>query len=317
MIKTDLDEDMPEGPEVHALRDWFELNTKDMILRFPTIRAGRYSRKTLEGWDLIEGHELMVEKVGCKGKFLWVEFMCSTGNKVYLEHTLGLSGAWNLILFREGDKNWLLPPQTRITFLVTPSAQSKFLDELHDSLAEPGKQVLLVYSDQRNFGTLSFSSTSDSIREKLDKLAPDLLTETFSHRDSSYLEELIKRWIAEKPRYRLKKNIVQVLMGQLKTDSFGSGIGNYLAAEILYRAKISPFRELGTLTLDEVANLAKSIHYNFAYFSGFEYYPENYREAKDQKFCVYGKKTDPQGRRVETCSVVTGRTMWWVPGVQL
>ena len=124
-----------------------------------------------------------------------------------------------------------------------------------------------------------------------------------------------------------------VLMDQKKV---GSGIGNYLAAEILYRAKISPHRLASSLTEEEIKDLTYWIKYmtklcyvdnHIGYMVDLEeeankidrvnYHPSIKLKKEEFEFQVYGLKKDPLGNPVKADKgIVKGRTTYWVPKIQ-
>lgn len=174
-----------------------------------------------------------------------------------------------------------------------------------------------TYYDVRNFGTFKLSQDSQALDAKLAELSPDLLKDEFDFKG------IIK----------YAKPIVSILMDQKKV---GSGIGNYLVAEILYRAKISPFRLGSEMTPSQLKRLVYWTKYviKLSYLDNqtdymiglvkdlgrtkkIDYHPEVEIDEDDHfQFQVYGQETDPKGNPVEKASIVKGRTTWWVPAVQ-
>ena len=63
-----------------------------------------------------------------------------------------------------------------------------------------------------------------------------------------------KLWIKELTNIKLANKQIGDFLHDCKKFS---GIGNYLRCEILYECKISPFRKLSELSLDEIENLYK------------------------------------------------------------
>lgn len=180
---------------------------------------------------------------------------------------------------------------------------------------------IAYFSDMRNFGTFKFSNDQDALDKKIEELSPDFL------KDEDFDLHRIQKY---------KIPIVKILMDQKK---IGSGIGNYLAAEILYRAKISPHRKGNTLTDEEIETLEYWIKYviklsyvdnRIGYMVNLEdesqkikrkkYHPDIKLKEKTFKFLVYQKKEDPYGHKVKRDKIVgTGknmRTTFWVPVVQ-
>ena len=179
--------------------------------------------------------------------------------------------------------------------------------------------VVAYYYDTLGWGTFKFSKSQEDLRKQLELLSPDFLKD-----DNFDLSNITK----------YKSKIVGVLMDQKK---IGSGIGNYLVAEILYHAKISPHRKCNTLTNDEIKQLTYSIKYiiKICYMYGgskymhklekelnklprIDYHPNIKIKKSDQKFMfmVYNEKTDPLGNPVKEEKIVGKRTTYWVPNVQ-
>ena len=174
------------------------------------------------------------------------------------------------------------------------------------------------YSDLRNFGTFKFSNSKEDLENKLAQLGPDFLKED----DIDFHK--IKKY---------KIPIVKILMDQKKV---GSGLGNYLSAEILYKAKISPHRLGSSLSDEDIDNIEYSTKYlvklayvdnHVGYMVNLEseankiprknYHPDIKLKKKQFKFLVYRKKTDPDGNKVKADNtIIRGRTTYWVPAVQ-
>lgn len=171
--------------------------------------------------------------------------------------------------------------------------------------------IKLYYNDPRNFGTFIFNDNENALKKKLLSLSPDFLKD-----DDFELEKLKK----------VNKNITEVLMSQ----KYGSGLGNYLTSEILYRAKISPYQICKKMTNEQLEKLEKSIKYltkkcylknNFQYLK-LNYKPKhNYHkninvDNTEFEYKVYQMNHDKYGNIVKKDEIVKGRTMHWVPNVQ-
>lgn len=101
----------------------------------------------------------------------------------------------------------------------------------------------LGYHDTRKFGTFTIYKSSIFLESKeLSKIAIDPLDLNFN---SIYLYNKINK---------LKKNIKTILLDQ----SIVSGIGNIYCCEILFKSKISPFREGNSITKKECEMIVKS-----------------------------------------------------------
>jgi formamidopyrimidine-DNA glycosylase len=179
------------------------------------------------------------------------------------------------------------------------------------------KGLTAYFSDMRNFGTFKFSTSKPELDKKLKLLSPDFL------KDNDFSLEKITKY---------KKPIVAVLMDQ---KAVGSGLGNYLVAEILYRACISPHRLGSSLTEDELDSLKYWIKYmvklcyidnHIGYMVNLEketnqmkrkdYHADIRLGDKEFDFQVYRKKIDPFGNKVKAEEIIKGRTTYWVPSVQ-
>lgn len=169
------------------------------------------------------------------------------------------------------------------------------------------------FSDMRNFGTFKISRDKNALLAKIRSLSPDFL------RDPVDLSGIVK----------YDQNLVSLLMSQTK---LGSGLGNYLVAEILYRAKLSPHRLGSSLTKKEIKALENSIKYTIklaykdndtGYMSALDYDSKRVNYHPDVKlgnakfqFQVYKQRTDPKGNPVKAEKIINGRTTYWVPAVQ-
>jgi formamidopyrimidine-DNA glycosylase len=175
----------------------------------------------------------------------------------------------------------------------------------------------LYYSDKLGYGTFSISSNIKDYKQKVLKLSPDLLkSETFK-----------VGHIKNSP-----KKLVEILMDQ---HIIGSGIGNYLAAEIMYRSKLSPYRTGKSLSKQDLAVLKYNIKYviKLAYITNHRkyvsdlkihvtdmklknYHPEIKIKKNDVPILIFRKNVDPKGRKVTKSKIISSRTTFWVEDVQ-
>lgn len=115
------------------------------------------------------------------------------------------------------------------------------------------------------------------------------------------------------------KTLAEVLMNQ----SVISGVGNYVKAEALYLAELSPNRTVSNLKMVEMERLRKQIVnvMNAPYKTGgatFNTYhnPDGSKGEAQRRFAVYGNKVDPLGNPVIREETRDGRTTHWVPAIQ-
>ena len=184
---------------------------------------------------------------------------------------------------------------------ITETKHSRVAFKLGD-----GSRVF--FNDQRNFGTLKMVSGRQELVKKLQTLGPDMLSDQIS--DARFTECLMK-----KPDWTL----TEVLMDQ----SIVCGVGNYVKAESLYRAQLSPNRKVESLQPVDFSRLKHSIQsvLQEAYKRGGASI-QTYRDFDgnegeySQRFLVYNQQQDPDGNKVVREQTSDGRTTHWVPAVQ-
>lgn len=280
---------MPEGPEVTIIANGLNRLLKDCyIYGFSFNNKSRYNKKAPDGFvefsGQIENNPVKLVEIRNKGKFIYWIF----ANGQILFQTLGLSGGW----FQE-EKNH-------------SGCQLYFKNRLKDDVQT------LYYDDQRRFGTLKFVSDKKELEAKLKTIGPDLLNDN---------EFDIADWLKI---FHTKRNLNKILVKVITDQKILSGIGNYLKAEILYEAKLSPHRIIHTLEDKELAKLYKAARYCIkeAYKSGGTSL-RHYSDIDDKKgeyglqLRVYRRKKDPQGNTVKAEKIgKDSQTTYWVPAVQ-
>ena len=168
----------------------------------------------------------------------------------------------------------------------------------------------IYFNDMRNFGTLRFSFQPESIKNKLSIIGPDILE---LDTNQEYLLSRLKSIKTTKP-------IGELLLHQ----NLISGIGNYLRADILWYAKISPYRKLNSLSKKDWNTLYNSIieiswfYYDFKKgiklkkIKNIKFFKKHY----SIDFFVYQQDKDIYDNEVirETLKL---RTIHWCPDYQL
>ena len=99
-------------------------------------------------------------------------------------------------------------------------------------------------------------------------------------------------------------------------------MGNYIRAEALYRAKIKPYATLEQLSNKEhdlirqvvIAVIKESYE---SHGCTLRTYWDTNGEMGNFKTIIYGHKEDPDGHSIEDAIFSDGRTMHWVPTVQI
>ena len=166
----------------------------------------------------------------------------------------------------------------------------------------------VFFNDQRNFGTLKYCSDPKLLVSKLQSLGPDLLANDVPN--DKFVSQLRKNndW-----------NITKALMDQ----SVVAGVGNYVKAEALWLARISPHRKVSDISDSNMQVLNRAIQtvMKESFVSGgatVKSYKDFFGEMGNysSKFMVYNQKSDPDGYEVIKEKTPDGRTTHWVPEVQ-
>lgn len=158
----------------------------------------------------------------------------------------------------------------------------------HDSVVfqlDNGKS--LTFRDKVSFGTLTISK-----RLPFDTIAPDIM-------DSTTTFDVFRRRLMAKGK---KRRICKALLDQTMSSGIISGCGNYLRAEALYVAQLSPYRECISLSNKECQRL---------------FYSLKDRAYTSEPFIVYKRSSDPYGNPVIADNMCDrSRTIYWCPNYQ-
>ena len=304
---------MPEGPEILLTVQYLHTKLKNKYVTGMKILSGRYTHQTLVGQKLIK-NKLKIIRVDSKGKFMWMELQDSNNKSIYVLNTFGMTGKW----------------------ILTDESNNRILFTIDDNIS-------LYFNDVRNFGTMKITRDKSELDKKLNKLGIDLIKSNMTlNKMIKHVTEFIEK--KKQSKRKTNNNIVKVLMTQ-DNKSLGSGIGNYLCAEILYHSKISPYRDITSLSQGEINNLSKSIReiLKRAYVNNqtpylkhliefIKLHQKNIKKGKyrdyfsDVKlnkknglnfnFKVYNQKEDPLGNKVVKSKIYNSRTTWWVKEIQ-
>lgn len=270
---------MPEGAEVRTIVDQIKRIENYKIIKMDLI-GGRFKTKPdfslLEFRDGLNFNHPMIEKIDCKGKFIY--WKLSDGSN--LASTLGMTGAWQ---FRASKH-----------IGIAIHLNSGFGDE-----------EIIYFNDIRHFGTVKRMSDKE-LGKKLEEIGPDMLNNPPGQEEFNKI-------------LRQKKTLPEILMNQGKI----SGVGNYVKAEALFRARMSPHRLGESLSELELKLLKESIEnvlkesYALQGASLMTYRDAEGEEGGFEKFLkVYGKK-EVEGMKVIKEETLDKRTTWWVPEVQV
>lgn len=240
-----------------------------------------------------------------------------------------LSGRYKI---HEPPKNYKLMVQSLPTKVLKVSTKGKFiyiwfqnnyylwntlgmtgqwtkLKHKHSHVEFVFKNKSIYFTDMRNFGTIRFSFDPKSLQDKLSIIGPDILE---LDTNQTYLFSRLLKIKTNKP-------IAQLLLNQ----PIISGIGNYLRADILWYAKLSPYRTIKSLSKTELNNLYNSIieisWFNYDFDKGVKLKKikniKFFKKYHYLDFFIYQQDTDIYGNKIIRETINT-RTIHWCPNYQ-
>ncbi len=295
---------MPESCEIRVISEYLnKVWTGKLIVSLGWDDKSKFNKTGIKGIELVKV-PCRVVGVFPRGKLIIIETVNSEGMTVYMVSQLGMEGKWihtkdNYSNFRIyfGDLN-----QNRTAYEITDR---------------------WYFSDSRHFG--HFNVYSD-LTEPGKSHGPCLLTTALVAKGTVRLEDLrpyqsisdLNYFTSKLRNGRLKaKQICDFLMEQKHV----SGIGNYLRAEVFFRAKMDPRKLLSSFTDDDIIILYNAIMVQMviAYEARgltIKSYWDPEGNAGKCPLQAYNQTTDPMGNPVEKFKDKNNRMVHWVPAVQ-
>ena len=301
---------MPEGPEVTFMT--YELNKRFkgcQLIDFIIHKNSRYFKKAPDGFDtfhkLLDSCIVRIECIENKGKFIyWIMEAQTKGKgkgkdkvlteKIIMFNTLGMAGGWFDTKYNHSDS------------------------ELNIKCRDSTSPQTLFFNDSRHFGTFKFLFESQGamalLEKKLKELGPDILD------NKTFTMDVFKKILE-------KKTLQKKPIGTVITDQkVISGVGNYLRAEILYHAKISPHKTIESFSEKDKETLFHaivkrshdSLKAHGATIQKYSNLDKSYKHKfKEFNMEVYGKQQTKDGHRVimEKIGRDTQNT-YWCPTIQ-
>lgn len=202
---------------------------------------------------------------------------------------------------------WSLQGMNFIFCRAAMSGRWTLREEKHNHIKFSFSDGTAVYfNDARNFGSVKFGNHID-MADGWTQLGIDALQEDVTFQKIQ-------------GRINYKQPIGKILLDQ----SIFNGVGNYLRSEALYAARINPFRRAGSLSIEEWDRLCKEItdisrlSYNNGGATIRSYKNLNGdRGSFADRFHVYGRKTDPENRKVTRMVDESKRAVWFVDEIQI
>lgn len=243
---------MPEGIEVFYTAKFLDRLLKNkLIIGIFWCKNSKYKFSDLKYIKL----PLLIHKIKSHGKLIIWECY-NAGVKVdviYMTCHLGMTGKWSMK--REKHTHFWINIGEITDIPHTENSQTgKYTEILQYSEFFYKKQGSIYFVDPRKFGKINFCRELNSV---ISKHGPCLLTYILKlGREKLDHFQIPDIWFTCLNNKRISnKPIAEFLLCQ----KYFSGIGNYLRAEILYLAKISPKKPLKILTSEEATILFKSI----------------------------------------------------------
>jgi len=345
---------MPEVIEVRKFADILSENVIGKTITHINLLKGRYKKKAFDGYtDLIKALPLKIEAIQTKGKFTYMTFVSDNDNKkFYLFNTLGLSGGWTLKSDKksnfakckncnyiekeikiekeieterenENEREKYIFTYPSMLDYISKNSETQWiendLNHLNVEFITNYKNISFYFYDQLSFGTLKAvdcNTNGETILEKkLKELGPDLL-------DDKTTFELFKKQIRKKVNEN--KAIGNVIVNQ----KIISGVGNYLRADALWMAKLSPFRKVQDSSDDELKLLYEAIvgliwgDYNYKFAIKQKYIEPSLKlpHHYNRDFFIYNHTKDIYGNIVKKEQLYEGsqkRFIYWVKTIQV
>lgn len=297
---------MPEVIEVKSYSDFIKKYTLKKKLLSIKIISGRYkNHKPFNSYNSFnKSLPLKIINVNTKGKFMYIEF----SNGQYIGVTLGLSGGW---FYKKNNK--YIHGLTQ-EFINTDISERYLENALkHINVEFYFKNGILSFYDMLSFGTIKIFNKSD-LQKKLNEIGPDLL-------DLNTTFDIFKNKIFN------KKNNDKPIGNVLLDQKIISGVGNYLRADGLYLAKISPFRTVVNINNKELLLLYNKLrlliwgqyNYNKAISNNIIKKIDKLPQDYNRDFFIYNSEKDINGHPVTKEKLYTGsqvRYIYWVNKIQ-
>ncbi|MFB9837432.1 bifunctional DNA-formamidopyrimidine glycosylase/DNA-(apurinic or apyrimidinic site) lyase [Actinoallomurus acaciae] len=251
---------MPELPEVEVVRRGVERWVAGRTIETATVLHPRAARRHTEGpSDLAARLTGRLVSGACRrGKYLWLP----VGDDETLLAHLGMSGQ---LIVGESDRPYEKHLRARLTF------------------TDGGTDLRFI--DQRTFGHLMLTETSDGVPLPIAHIAPDPLEKAFD--EETFVRALRRR----------RTGIKRALLDQ----SLISGVGNIYADESLWRARLHWARPTETLNRPEAERVLAAARevMEAALLAGGTSFDSLYVNVNgesgyfDRSLNVYGREDEP------------------------
>jgi len=287
-------------PEIVEVRKYCDLIRKAILNKNITninILKGRYkNHKPFLGYNKLKKHyPLRAKQISSKGKLIYIIFE----NNIILLCTLGLSGGWihnknNKFIYSDNDKY-------NIGLDNYEEYKQNMLKHLNIEFVLDNS-TKLYFVDMLSYGTINILFDIDLLNIRLAKIGYDIMEP----------ETNLKIFTNAIQKYQ-NKEIGLVLVDQKVI----AGLGNYLRADILWLARISPFRlvkNIDDLEFRRIYNYSKKLTLG-EYYNNYNKLPKHYNRL----FFVYQQERDIYNNKVYKKELYSGskkRFVYYVPKLQ-
>lgn len=278
---------MPEGPEIRLVAEFLHRQLAGSYIESITLYP---SLKT----NITTWKSMYVQQVISRGKtiIMWLSEDPQSSTCMLLESKLNMEG------------KWLKDPGSHTRAILHTVKYGTYEIRLD-----------MYYDDTRNFGSLNIHYNMYDITRRI---GFDLLEYAITNQhDLQQATNTLLPFYAQSINKHPKWDVTKWLMEQ----TYYSGIGNYLKAEVLYHSRLYPGRLLATLNNNEI--------YNMLYWSLYlilQSYQANGLTIRTYippggglgnfNTCVYGKQITPEGYPVIQATFQDKRTTHYCPTLQ-
>jgi formamidopyrimidine-DNA glycosylase len=296
---------MPEIVEIKRYVDFIRKHLHNNMITNINILGGRYKKHApFDGYKNIKKSlPLKLVEINSKGKFIYFIFE----NQMILFNTLGLSGGW---VYKDSSFHH---PNIGEFLNVNDIEKYHSTALKHCNIEFVLEKGTLYFFDILSYGTMKYT-TKEELDKKLNKIGPDLLDPTTTLEIFNY-------------QLKKKKNLNKMIGNVLMDQKTISGIGNYLRADCLWIARISPFRIVKNLSDNDIKNIFISISslvwsdYNYKLAIKNKIINKKFKRPKDydRDFFIYWQDEDIYGNKVKKEELYEGsqkRSIYWVPKLQ-
>ena len=214
---------MPELPEVEIVRQSLNRQVKNLKILNIQVNNRNLRLKVPKNFEQILKNSV-IEKIQRKSKYLILVF----DNYLYCVIHLGMSGTLHFIGLKKRTTN--------LSFYGSQSLPKK-----HNHVIFKFKNFKLIYNDPRRFGFFKILRNKSDYLKFFTRIGPEAISKDFN---KTYLSKILKN---------RTKNIKNLLLDQ----KLVSGLGNIYVNEILYQAKINPFKKSHLISLNENKKIVK------------------------------------------------------------